>query len=190
MNIFYLNENPDLCAKEHLDKHSSKMCVEYAQILSTAHRVLDGHIWFGRSTNGRKVARYFHPNSIMNQELYKAAHINHPSTKWARESLANYCWLYDLWIALCKEYEHRYERVHESYRKLEMPLMLTPDNIPDEPFTQPPPAMKEYPQCIVEGDSIASYRNYYWEAKRPFARWTKRTKPVWWIERENAENVG
>ena len=26
----------------HLDKHSSKMMVEYAQLMSTAHRVLDG----------------------------------------------------------------------------------------------------------------------------------------------------
>ena len=42
MNIFYLNENPELCAQEHNDKHVVKMCIEYAQLLSTAHRVLDG----------------------------------------------------------------------------------------------------------------------------------------------------
>ena len=42
MNIFYLHENPKICAEMHLDKHSSKMLVEYAQLLSTAHRVLDG----------------------------------------------------------------------------------------------------------------------------------------------------
>ena len=42
MNIFYLDKDPKVCAEMHLDKHSSKMMVEYAQLMSTAHRVLDG----------------------------------------------------------------------------------------------------------------------------------------------------
>ena len=42
MNIFYLDHDPKICAEMHLDKHSSKMMVEYAQLMSTAHRVLDG----------------------------------------------------------------------------------------------------------------------------------------------------
>ena len=42
MNIFYLHEDPKICAEMHLDKHCTKMLVEYAQLMSTAHRVLDG----------------------------------------------------------------------------------------------------------------------------------------------------
>ena len=42
MNIFYLNKSPEICAKEHVDKHVVKMIVEYAQLLSTAHRMIDG----------------------------------------------------------------------------------------------------------------------------------------------------
>ena len=38
---------------------------------------------------------------------------------------------------------------------------------------------KMYPQCIVEGDTIQSYRNYYIEAKAYFAKWSKRTTPEW-----------
>ena len=42
MNIFYLDKNFQVNAKLHCDKHVVKMIVEYAQLLSTAHRVLDG----------------------------------------------------------------------------------------------------------------------------------------------------
>ena len=42
MNIFYLDRDPVTCAKQHCDKHIVKMILEYAQLLSTAHRVLDG----------------------------------------------------------------------------------------------------------------------------------------------------
>ena len=41
MNIFYLDKRPDDCAEMHADKHCVKMILEYAQMLSTAHRVLD-----------------------------------------------------------------------------------------------------------------------------------------------------
>lgn len=42
MNIFYLSTNTDECARYHCDKHVVKMILETAQMLSTAHRVLDG----------------------------------------------------------------------------------------------------------------------------------------------------
>lgn len=172
----------------HCDTHASKMCVEYAQLMSTAHRVLDGNLWYGRTINGRKIARYFHADSEMNTNLYKACHINHPSAIWVRKSEKNYNWLYNMWTALCAEYTHRYNRTHESFAKLEYYLVLAPDNVPEADWGQPTPAMKQYPQCIVEGDSMASYRKYYWEAKADIAKWTKRDKPVWWTELENAND--
>lgn len=185
MNIFCLDNDPVECAKMHNDKHTVKMCVEYAQLMSTAHRVVDGNLWYGRTINGRKIARYFHANDEMNSILYKACHINHPSAIWTRKCEANYNWLYNLWTALCEEYSHRYQRMHESFNRLEIPLMLAPEKIPSGEWTQPTPAMSQYKQCIVEGDSIQSYRNYYWEAKADMAKWTKRNKPVWWTELEN-----
>lgn len=42
MNIFYLDEDPNLAAQYQYDKHVIKMILETAQLLSTAHRVLDG----------------------------------------------------------------------------------------------------------------------------------------------------
>jgi len=184
MNIFYLHPDPLICAEQHCDAHVTKMAVETAQLLSTAHRVVDGEMYEGRTTKGHRIKRYFHPDTLMNEELYKVAHINHPSTKWVRQSAANYNWLYELWANLCAEYTYRYGRTHESWRKLEYLLLLPPMQISDSEFTQPTPAMKQYPECIVEGDSIQSYRNFYWADKREFAKWTKRDKPEWWTENE------
>ena len=58
MNIFYLNKDPKICAEQHCDKHVVKMIVEYAQLLSTAHRVIDGEEYEDRSKNNRKIKRW------------------------------------------------------------------------------------------------------------------------------------
>ena len=42
MNIFVLDKDPKVAAEEHCDKHVVKMIGESAQMLSTAHRILDG----------------------------------------------------------------------------------------------------------------------------------------------------
>ena len=41
MNIFFLDPDPDTCAQLHCDKHNVKMILEYAQLLSTAHHVIE-----------------------------------------------------------------------------------------------------------------------------------------------------
>ena len=58
MNIFYVHSDPKTCAQQHVDKHVVKMILEYAQLLSTAHRVLDGNQSVGLSKTGRKQTRY------------------------------------------------------------------------------------------------------------------------------------
>ena len=57
MNIFYLSKNWKRAAGMHCDKHCVKMLVEYAQLLSTAHRVVDGTEYYGETKNGRKIKR-------------------------------------------------------------------------------------------------------------------------------------
>ena len=42
MNIFFLDQDPRQCAEWMVDKHVVKMIVETAQLLSTAHRIMDG----------------------------------------------------------------------------------------------------------------------------------------------------
>lgn len=187
MNIFYLDKSPKICAQYHCDIHSSKMCVEYPQMLSTAHRVLDGRLWYGENKSGRKLARYFLEDGYMNLTVYKAAHVNHPSSIWVRQSLENYMWLWETWYYLAREYKRRFSRDHASWVKLGKVLRNPPNNIPEGKFTQPTPAMKQYPECIVEGDSISSYRNFYWADKREFAKWTTRDEPGWWKQFKEQE---
>lgn len=179
MNVFYLDRDPILSAQYHCDKHVVKMIVEYAQILSTNHRLLDGKEYF-EIRNGRKIKRWELPD-WREDVLYKACHMNHPSTVWARQSNNNYTWLYCMWWALCKEYTYRYGKTHKT-EELRNALLSPPNNIPVGYLTQPTPAMGKYPECIVEGDSLASYHKYYREAKAHFAKWTKREIPQWYTK--------
>ena len=42
MNIFYLHSDPKTCAQYHVDRHVVSQIKEYAQLLSTTHRLIDG----------------------------------------------------------------------------------------------------------------------------------------------------
>jgi hypothetical protein len=97
-----------------------------------------------------------------------------------RETKEQYLWLYRLFKKLGHEYTHRYGKVHSTNMKLNQILEKAPSNI-GAGWRQPPPAMSHYPQCIVPGDSIASYKKYYIEAKSSFAKWTKRDVPEWFV---------
>lgn len=179
MNIFYLDHDVNKCAEMHNDKHVVKMILEYAQLLSTAHRVIDGTIVDGYSKTGRKQKRYVLPDD-RDSVLYSATHLNHPSAVWVRQSYANYVWLSKMLTALCKEYTYRYGKVHKVERDgLEEELMYPPNNIPAfENFTEPTPAMPD--EVKILGDSIKSYRNYYINNKTHLASWKKRNKPEWY----------
>jgi hypothetical protein len=180
MNIFYLHNDPKTCAEWHVDKHVSKMLVEYAQLMSTAHRVLDGDEYIGYSKNNRKVKRWQLKSDNAENLVYKACHVNHPSAIWVRQSVTHYKWMYDLWCELHKEFVYRYGKSHASYTLLSEFLATPPANISNTPFVEPPQAMKQFPQCMVEGDSISAYRNFYREAKKTFANWKKREVPYWY----------
>jgi hypothetical protein len=189
MNIFYLHQDANECAIQHCDKHVVKMCTEYAQLLSTAHRVVDGDMYVTKSKNNRNIKKYSHPT--LDDTLYLACHVNHPSNIWVRESEANYNWLYNMWSNLANEYNRRYGKDHASYVKLSCILATPPKNISTtKTFTQPTPAMKKYPECVVSGDSLKSYRNFYWKDKRRFAVWTTRTEPQWWQEKLKHATIG
>jgi hypothetical protein len=180
MNIFYLHPEPKQCAEMHIDKHVVKMIIEYAQLLSTAHRILDGEEYTELTANGRRIKRWT-LNDSRESILYKASHINHPSAKWARVCSSHYTWLYNLFCALCDEYTHRYGRVHMTDQKLRIALAQIPKNIGKSViFEEPTPAMPD--ECKIANDSLASYHKYYVEKKIGFAKWTKRERPKWFTE--------
>ena len=175
MNIFYLHQNPQTCARMHVDKHCVKMILEYAQLLSTAHRVLDGVESIGLSASGRK-KKSWRLSDIRDSLLYSATHNNHPSAIWARQSQDNYVFLWNLFRELCAEYTHRYGKIHATERLVDV-LKEVPHNIGKQCFTQPTPAMPD--MYKVPGDSIQSYRNYYLGDKKHMFSWKNRETPSW-----------
>jgi hypothetical protein len=157
MNIFYLDSNARLAAQYHNDKHVVKMILETAQLLSTAHHILDGD---------KAIA-----------SIYKSTHKNHPSAVWARQSNSNYNWLYNLFCELCNEYTHRYGKVHLTDTKLRSVLKQLPVNINSGTFTQPTQAM---PDEYKNVDAVTAYRAYYRSSKAHLAAWTKQSTPSWY----------
>lgn len=181
MNIFVLDENPSVAAQMHCDKHIAKMVVESAQMLSTAHRMLDGNETKRPSKSGKRMVKYWkHPDNNMEQTLYKAVHMNHPCTVWTRESRCNYVWHYELFCELAKEYTYRYGKQHKSFQQLEYILAQSPNNIPDIGQTPYRLAMGDQPQCIDVTNPVDSYRHFYMTKQDRFKMvWTGRKQPNW-----------
>ena len=89
MNIFRLHDNPTTAAHMMCDKHVVKMVIEYGQLLSTAHRILDGEEYTDRTKAGRRIKRWKLREKSLEKRIYKACHVNHPSAIWTRENLKN-----------------------------------------------------------------------------------------------------
>ena len=175
MNIFYLDKDTKICAEMHVDKHCVKMILEYAQLLSTAHRVLDGVESTTLSVSGRK-KKVWTIGDHRDDVIYSATHINHPSAIWVRQSDKNYSWLFEMFQSLLKEYTYRYGKNH-ACEKLVWALEVRPNNIPRGIFTEPTPAMPDHYK--VAGDSIQSYKNYYLGDKTRMFSWKNRETPSW-----------
>lgn len=141
MNIFFIHDNPVTAAKAMTNKHVVKMILESAQLLSTAHHILDGE------------------DSPYKDLLYRQTHHNHPSSVWVREASANYLWLYEHFVALGNEYTERYGKIHKSIRQLGDILKNTPTNIPQQTMT--PVKLAIAGTEWHSEDPVLSYRNYY-----------------------------
>lgn len=159
MNIFYTAARPDICAREHCDKHVCKMIIEYAQLLSTAHHVIDGE-------------------AAQSLGIYRVTHRNHPSSLWVRQSVEHYGYVRDLLVSLSDEYSHRYDnKVHKTARTVLPALLLPPKGMPMAGgWTLPPQCM---PEEYQGPDTVQAYRRYICGAKGHFAKWTKRPTPSW-----------
>ena len=186
MNIFYLDSDPVKSAELHCDKHVVKMIIEYAQLMSTAHRVLDGDLYEDRTANNHRIKRWRLSDSNMENVLYKASHINHPSNIWIRSSDSHYQFVYDMFVALCNEYTYRYGRVHLTEEKLKDVLQHLPSNIANINFVDPPQAM---PDDVKTSDAVDAYQNYYRVYKKGFAKWTDRETPAFMKNILGKENV-
>jgi len=176
MNIFYLSEDPRQAAEWMVDKHVVKMILETAQILSTAHRVLDGKEVVGKNEKGRKTTHWVLEDS-REDILYKCTHKNHPSSVWARQSVENYNWLVDHLFALGDEYHYRYGKRHVSITKLGLTLQSPPFSLKEWDATPMPSCMPE--ECKISDDPVLNYQEYYRTSKARMHSWKSRDVPSW-----------
>lgn len=180
MNIFILDNDPVTSAILQCDKHIVKMIVESAQMLSTAHRMLDGRETKRPSKSGKRMVPYYIMDDYREDTIMKAVHFNHPCTKWTMESSANYKWHWIHFRSLCEEYTYRYGKVHKVERERLELLKRLPDNIPQGELTPFKLAMKSNPECIALGDPVKAYRAFYQTKQHRFPMiWTKRKTPDW-----------
>lgn len=159
-----------------VDRHVVKMILESAQLLSTAHRLLDGEEFIGKTKTGRKAKRWKLYDS-REDVLYQATHINHPSAVWCRKSVENYNWLADHLHALLQEYTHRYGKKHKVEGDLSYMLMSPPKNLQEYDMTTMPSAMAD--EYKISDDPIINYRNYYQNGKASLHSWKNRQPPEW-----------
>lgn len=160
MNIFFLSFCPKTAAEMHCDKHVVKMILESAQLLYSAHWVLN-------------------PEGLP-ENAYKLAHKNHPCSIWVRASLSNYMWLCSLAWWLCKEYQYRYgeNRIHRTEPHIAWLIHHPPKSIPVCVFTSPALAM---PDEYKSEDVIQAYQTFYVESKhkkRGIVNYTRRSWPA------------
>jgi hypothetical protein len=183
MNIFVLSECPVESAQMQCNKHVVKMIVESAQMLSTAHRMLDGNYCKRPSVSGKTMSSYWELDDSRESKLYKAVHMGHPCTVWTSESSANYDWHVEHFEALCDEYTYRYERTHATDTKLRKVLRRRPDNIPMGDLTPFKLAMGSNPECMLP-DPVESYRRFYKTKQERFSMtWSKRSIPQWFVQK-------
>lgn len=180
MNIFILDKDPVKAAQLQCDKHVVKMILESAQMLSTAHRILDGTITKIKSKSGKRMVNNWILPDERENILYKAVHTKHPCTIWTMESNNNYNWHYVHFVALHDEFMYRYGKTHKSFADLGEILKSPPRNIPVGPLTPFKLAMGVAPQCIDHNDPVGSYRAFYQTKQERFSMdWTKRDVPEW-----------
>ena len=141
MNIFYIDSDPKIAARQLVDDHIRKMQIESAQMLCTT----------------------FHHYGL--DAPYKRAHYNHPSTKWVRESMDHVSWLLEHGLEICKEFEIRYGKQHATRKVLlwvRDNLYLLVGKIPYNGFTPPPQCMDN---IYKSNNTLESYRKFYIEEK-------------------------
>jgi predicted DNA-binding protein len=167
------------------DRHVVKMILESAQLLSTAHRILDGEMQVKqRLVSGTLEQPKYRKHKVWilpdeRQDLmYLATHANHPSAIWVRERVENYLWLVDHFFGLMDEYTFRYGKQHAT-KKIGYYLQSPPFNLKEHEFTQPPSAMDS--KYIISNDPVINYRNYYKHGKAHLHKWTKREQPEWMV---------
>ena len=145
--------NTPLAANQMIDKHVVKMILESGQMLSTAHRVLDGDEW----TKLRMVNRIKRQSTLRRTRRppVESIIVNHPCTRWVMESLSNHRWLSVHCPPSPASTRGGTTRTHASESLMEHLLTKSPINITDKGLTKFAQAM---PEQYKNESAVSAYR--------------------------------
>lgn len=164
MNIFVLSGKPKTAAKMHCDKHLVKMIVELYQQMGSALRR------HGATDEQMPLTQGGTP--------LKGGYRHHPCTIWCGDTRTNFKWAGTHANALCKEYTHRYNKIHFCQDPIHHMINMS-NLIPKGKRTKFIQAM---PAEYKNVSAIKAYREYYlFDKKMSISMtWTKRKEPYWW----------
>ncbi len=161
MNIFFLDNKPEVAAQMMHDKHVVKMILESAQMLCTA----------------------YHELGYTGDIPYRKAYVNHPATIWTRTASANFDWLIQHSLELCKIYTNWRNRIHNTEQVIKW-CNSNKHNL--SIFTNPVDCITQRPKCMPDQYKtktvIDSYLLYYISEKvKANSTWTDRPRPEMFI---------
>lgn len=166
MNIFAVNEDPRLAARDLPDKLVVKMPTESLQLLTP----------WAFNTHGVYVQK---PDGT-NYGIKGFAH--HPCAKWLYESPSNVAWLLNHAWEMTREYTRRYGKQHGVWMALDQLTDLIYWHDPDLGWKEHTPFVQAMPEEFkVPGDAVTAYRNYI-NGYKGYAEWRYSEKPDWWCE--------
>jgi hypothetical protein len=166
VNIFAVNADPRLAARDLPDKLVCKMPTESLQLLTP---------WAFNTHNV-----YIQKPDGTNYGIKGFAH--HPCAKWLYESPANVGWLLCHALEMNLEYTRRYEKVHGTTQGLDQIADLLYWHEPDLSWSAHTPFVQAMPEEFkIDADPVQAYRNYI-NGYKGYAEWRYSEKPDWWDE--------
>lgn len=171
MNLFILDLDPIKAAEYYQDLHVNKIIIEGSQLLAAAYP-LD------------RLSKEDCPRTQKGTPRVHG-HYNHPMSKWVRENTSNFAWTLKHIKALKEELKYRFGKDHFTQGFIEWCENNPPNVLKGDQTIHPQCFAVSFPQCIVPGDPVKGYQNYYNTAKQEFkfgkkivkATWTKRSIP-------------
>jgi len=168
MNIFAVNDDPTLAAKDLPDKLVIKMPTESLQLLTP----------WAYNAHGAYIQK---PDGT-NYGIKGFAH--HPCSKWLYESPENVSWLLDHAIAMSDEYTQRYGKQHGVNYGLQQidELFILNYGATRTKWADHTEFVQAMPEEFkVVGAPVTAYRNYI-NGYKGYAEWRYSNKPDWWDE--------
>jgi hypothetical protein len=175
MNIFAVDDNPEIAGRSLPDKLVVKMPTESLQLLTP---------WV-YNTFGEKIEKPAPNGQAILPESEKKYYgikgfAHHPCAKWLYESPSNVHWLLEHAYGMTQEYWERYNKYHGTLHGLGEIRDIVYRNFGSArsgdhtPFVQAMPDQYKNPENAVQ-----AYRNYL-IGEKGYAEWRHCQPPEWW----------